>query len=128
MVVPAPFLVNEPMPLIAPLKVEVVPASAKSVPPRGVERDRFARSDPAASRQRFERPAVKAECPAPQIAVAVYCEDAPVEVRAASVGVRSRQVNGPLPCFNKAPLPEIVPVTLVTADALSISNVVVALS
>ena len=30
---PTPFLVNAPPPLIAPLKVEVVPASARNVPP-----------------------------------------------------------------------------------------------
>ena len=32
--VPAPSLVSEPVPLIAALKVELVPASAKNVPPQ----------------------------------------------------------------------------------------------
>ena len=39
---PAPSLVSEPTPLIAPLRVEVVPASAKNVPPPDIKRDRFA--------------------------------------------------------------------------------------
>src|ERR1700686_3958945 len=89
--VPDPFLVNEPAPPMTPLKVELAPASAENVPPTGIQGDRFARSDPAPSRQGFQCAVVKAQGPSPQVTVAVYCEDTSVDVCTAAIGVSTSQ-------------------------------------
>ena len=91
--VPGPVLVHDPTPVIEPPSLDAVPASAKKVPPPG---KRFtALSDvippPAGA---LGASAVKAQRPSPQIYVAVYGENAAVEICATAVAVRARQGQG----------------------------------
>ena len=88
---PEPSLVNEPAPLIAPLKVEVVPASAKNVPPAALSVIALLEVIPPPAASASSVPPLKLSGPVPKLASLFTARIPPLKLVPAAVGIGPRQ-------------------------------------
>ena len=88
---PTPFLIKDPRPLIVALKIEVVPVSAKNVPPPTFSVIALLEVIPSPAASASSVPPLKLERPCPQVCVAVHREDPAIEGCSAGVGIGSRE-------------------------------------